>query len=278
MSERLKDKIALITGGASGIGFEVAKGFVNEGAKVVIFDANVDASEKAREELGEASAMFVGDVRSYADNSAAVEMAQETFGGLDIFVGNAGVWDWGARLVDFPPEAIDEAFDEVVGINVKGFVLGAKAAALALAKRRGTMIFTLSTASYNSAGGGVIYTAAKHAGLGVVRQLAYELAPRVRVNGVAIGAALTNLRGASALGLQDKSIKELPLKEGAPMFLPMGEQPDPADFAAPYVMLAAESENRTMTGAVIDALCGYDVRGATGPNGWSDYDANDGED
>ncbi|MEM9840388.1 MAG: SDR family NAD(P)-dependent oxidoreductase [Pseudomonadota bacterium] len=273
MTGRLEGKTAIVTGGSSGIGLSVAKSYAAEGANVVLLAHGGDKLDQAAAEVPRAVAVS-GDVRSFEDNAAAVTEAETRFGGLDIFVANAGVWDWNSRLVDMAPEVIERSFDELLKINVLGYILGAKAAAKALARRRGSLILTLSTASLNSAGGGVLYTASKHACLGLVRQLAYELAPHVRVNGVAIGAALTELRGAEALGLSEKSIKELPLKEGAPMFLPMGELPDPDDFAAPYVMLASAQENRTMTGSVVDALCGYDIRGAMGPNGWSDFDPN----
>ncbi|WP_234035250.1 SDR family NAD(P)-dependent oxidoreductase [Aurantiacibacter sediminis] len=269
---RLEGKVALITGGASGIGMEVAKAYIAEGAQVAIMGLADDKLDAATASLGGDTISIAGDVRNYADNERAVAETVEAFGGLDIFVANAGVWDWGTRMVDMTPDQLEATYDEVLGTNLKGYMLGAKAAAVALAKRKGCMIFTLSTASVNSAGGGIVYTASKHAGLGVMRQLAYELAPHVRVNGVAVGAALTDLRGPSSLGLEGKSIKELPLKEAAPMFLPMGEQPEPSAFTAPYVLLAADGENASMTGTAIDCMCGYNIRGATGPNGWGDFD------
>lgn len=271
MTGRLAGKTALITGGSSGIGLAVAKAFAREGAKLVLFSLDDDKLEQAEAAIDGDVRVFGGDVRSYPDNAGAVAFAEEAFGGLDIFVGNAGIWDWNTRLVDLDPETLEAGFDEVFDINVKGYVLGARASAKALARRKGTMIFTLSVASTQAAGGGVLYTASKHAGLGIVRQLAYELAPQVRVNGVAVSGALTDLRGAASLGLADKSIQELPLREGAPMFLPMGVQPEVEAFAPPYVLLAAADEAQTLTGSVIDALCGYPVRGAVSPNGWSDF-------
>ena len=77
------------------------------------------------------------------------------------------------------------------GVNVKGYLLGAKAAYRELAKTRGSIIFTVSNAGFYPCGGGPLYTASKHAVVGLIRQLAYELAPSVRVNAVAPGLVRT---------------------------------------------------------------------------------------
>ena len=274
MSDRLAGKTAVITGASSGIGLEVARAYLAEGANVVAFSRAGEKLERAVESLGQGVVAVGGDVRNYADNARAVDAAAAEIGGLDIFVGNAAVWDWHTRLVDMPPETLEESYRELFDINVKGYIMGARAAAPALAKRRGTLIYSLSTASMNSNGGGVLYTASKHAGVGIVKQLAYELGPHVRVNGVAIGAALTELRGAASLGLQDKSIQEMagPWTEGSPRILPMGELTETAAYAPLYVLLGSSDENSTMTGAVIDATCGYATRGAMTANGWGDFD------
>ncbi|MEQ9587362.1 MAG: SDR family NAD(P)-dependent oxidoreductase [Parvibaculaceae bacterium] len=273
MTGRLSGRTALITGASSGIGLEVAKAYHAEGANVVALGLDDGKLDRVAASIGDRVELVAGDVRAYADNERAVQKAVDVFGGLDVFVGNAGIWDWNTRVIDLNADDLEKAYRELFDVNVLGYLLGAKAAAEHLAARSGSIIFSLSTASYYPNGGGALYTSTKHAALGLVRQLAHEFAPRIRVNGVAIGAALTDLRGAASIGLENKSIQELPLKEGAPMFLPMGVQPDVAEFAPPYVMLGSATEASTMTGAVIDALCGYGVRGAMGPNGWSDYSA-----
>ena len=86
----------------------------------------------------------------------------------------------------------------MLGVNVKGYFMGAKAAIPELMKTRGNMVFTLSTSSYYVSGG-TLYVASKHAALGLVRQLANELAPTVRVNGVAPSGTATGLRAAPSL-------------------------------------------------------------------------------
>ena len=137
-------------------------------------------------------------MRDLAANKRAVADAVAAFGRLDVLVANAGIWDYGRALVDLPEDRIDEAFDELIGINVKGYLFAAKAAQGALVASRGSMIFTVSNAGFFPDGGGPLYTASKHAAVGLIRQLAFECAPHVRVNGVAPGAIATDLRGPRA--------------------------------------------------------------------------------
>ena len=203
----LESKVALVTGGASGLGLAIVERFVHEGAKVMVVDRSRDKLKQPRADLGASVATFVGDVTSPADNSGAVAAALDAFGQLDVFVGNAGLWDFNRPLLGSSIEDTARGFDELFAVNVKGYLLGARAAAGALRETRGSMIFTLSNASFFPAGGGPLYTASKHAGLGLVRQLAYELAPDIRVNGVAPGGMATDLRGPSSLGLDRQSIK-----------------------------------------------------------------------
>ena len=90
-------------------------------------------------------------------------------------------------------------------MNITGCILGAKATLPELLKTNGCMLFTASVAGLNSGGGGVLYTASKHAVVGMIRQLAMELGPRIRVNGVAPGGTRTDLRGLPVLGQDDRS-------------------------------------------------------------------------
>src|SRR3546814_14892181 len=85
---------------------------------------------------------------------------------LDCLIGNAGVWDYSTQLADIPDNGISEAFDEMFAIIVKGYILAAKAALPALYKSKGSAIFTVSNAGFYHGGGGVLYTAGKHAAIG----------------------------------------------------------------------------------------------------------------
>src|SRR5690606_13859137 len=128
------------------------------------------------------------------------ELAHRHFGPVDVFVGNAGITDGARALAEIPGEQVGAAFGELFGVNVLAPMLGVRATVDDLIATRGAVILTGSFAGEHAAGGGALYTASKHAVLGLVRQLAYELAPDVRVNGVAPGVAPTRLRGTSALG------------------------------------------------------------------------------
>ncbi len=143
-------------------------------------------------------AVAQGDVRSLDDNRKVVAAAVSQFSKLSVFVGNAGIHDGRRKLEGLSDQELENGYDEVLGVNLKGYLLGAKAALPELKKTRGRMVFTLSTSSFY-VGGGVLYVASKHAALGMMRQLANELAPDIRVNGVAPSGTVTNLRTAPSL-------------------------------------------------------------------------------
>ncbi len=150
----LEGKVALVTGGASGLGRAIVERFVAEGARVAILDRSRERSEELAKSLGPNVAATIGDVTILADNQRAVSDTVKRFGQLDCFVGNAGIWDFNMSLVDLPDDRIGEAFDELFGVNVKGYLLGAKAAYRELAKTRGCIIYTVSNAGFYPCGGG----------------------------------------------------------------------------------------------------------------------------
>jgi NAD(P)-dependent dehydrogenase (short-subunit alcohol dehydrogenase family) len=125
----------------------------------------------------------------------------------------------------------------------------------------GSLIFTVSNAGFDPAGGGPLYTASKHAVVGLIRQLAYELAPAVRVNGVAPGPIETDLRGPAALGQAERSIGSLNLAAVAGPNVPLGQVPATADYAGGYVFLASRRDSRPATGGVVSLDAGIAVRG-----------------
>src|SRR5580698_4733878 len=237
----LEGKVALVTGGASGLGRAIVERFLQEGARVAILDRSRERSEELAQRLGADVAVTIGDVTVLADNHRAVADTITRFGRLDIFVGNAGIWDFNVSLADLPDAQIGDAFDELFGVNVKGYLLGAKAAYRELAKTRGSIIFTVSNAGFYPCGGGPLYTASKHAVVGLIRQLAFELAPKIRVNGVAPGAIPSDIRGPRALGMEARSISSLPQDEFVQKFIPLGRMPQPRDYTGYYVLLASES-------------------------------------
>lgn len=257
----LTGEVALVTGGASGLGRAIVARFVEEGARVAVVDRSADRLRELRDEFGAAVATHAGDVRSLADNKAAVALAVERFGKLDCAIGNAGIWDYSVTLDDMPEEQIDGAFDELFGVNVKGYLLLAKAALPALVRSKGSLVYTVSNAGFDPAGGGVLYTASKHAVVGVIRQLAFEFAPTVRVNGVAPGPIDTDLRGPAALGLSDKAISSVDLPRVAAPVVPLARVPATAEYAGSYVYFASRRDSAPATGGVLICETGIGVRG-----------------
>jgi NAD(P)-dependent dehydrogenase (short-subunit alcohol dehydrogenase family) len=249
----LEDTSVVITGAGSGLGQAITQRFAAEGASVVAFDKSAAKLDKLQAASGGKIATVTGDVREYADNERACELAISRFGKLDVFVGNAGIWDFNRSLTQTPVSEVANGFDELFAVNVKGYLLGAKAAQPALAVSRGSMIFTLSNAAFYPGGGGPLYVASKHAGVGLVKQLAYELAPDIRVNGVAPGGMATDLRGPEALGLDNTSITDaIPINEFMQRGSALKRVAHPADYAGAYVLLAASQQSPTVTGTVFD--------------------------
>lgn len=264
---RLDGQVALITGGASGLGRAIVDRFIKEGARVAVLDRSKERLEELKATHGNQVVGTVGDVRSFADNEAAVRDCVAAFGKLDCAIGNAGIWDYSVSLIDLPPEKIDQAFDELFQVNVKGYMLIAKAALPELVRSEGAVIYTVSNAGFYPDGGGPLYTATKHAVIGLVRQLAFEFAPYVRVNGVAPGGIGTDLRGPASLGMADRSIETIPLADMAGPGLPIGRLPTPEEYTGAYVFFATRGDTVPSTGSVLNYDGGIGVRGFAGPNG-----------
>ena len=258
---RLRDEVILISGGASGLGRAVVDRLLEEGARVGVLDRSARGLAELAAARGDAIVGVEGDVRSLADNRRAVAACVSRFGKLDCAIGNAGIWDFSTDLLALPDEAVDRAFDEVFHINVKGYLLLAKAALEALVESRGSMIFTISNAGFYPDGGGPLYTASKHAAVGLVRQLAFELAPLVRVNGVAPGGISTDLRGPDSLGMAQRSIADIDLARTAPERVPIGLLPTARDYAAAYVFFACRADNVPATGSILNYDGGFGIRG-----------------
>lgn len=270
MTGWLEGEIAFITGGGSGIGRALALRFLEEGAAgVAIFGRESDALRSTIDAAGGSGSRVLaleGDVRSIADLESAVTATVERFGRLDILVPNAGIWDFNTSISRTTPDEIASIYDELFDINVKGYLLTVSVAWPHLVASRGNVVMTLSNAAFYSAGGGPVYTAAKHAARGLVVQLAYELAPKVRVNGVAIGGLRTDLRGPASAGMDSRSIEHSFAKRddqrGPNLWLPLHDaSTDPADSTGPYVLLASRRNASVITGSIVNADGGMGVRG-----------------
>jgi NAD(P)-dependent dehydrogenase (short-subunit alcohol dehydrogenase family) len=248
----LDGQVALVTGGGSGIGRAVVARFIEEGARVGVMERVAARADELRREFGDKVLGIAGDVSQLADNKRAVAETVRAFGRLDVFVGNAGIFDVYTSVEDMPEEQLSRAWDELFGVNVKGLLFGARAALPELRKTKGSMVFTASVAGLNSGGGGVIYTASKHAVVGMIKELAVEVAPDVRVNGVAPGGTMTDLRGLQSLGNDDRSQFAAPgmaerLEAGNPLHMALL----PDDLAGAYLFLSSRRDARGITGTIV---------------------------
>lgn len=264
MSGWLNGYVAAVTGGASGIGLAVVERYLNEGAStVVVLDRDADRLEELQAAHPDRLVVVQGDTRDFASHTAMIEAATRRAGRLDVLVGNAGIFDFNRPLRSYSAARLVEALDEIVAVNVRGYMLAAMASADALAASRGSMIFTCSIAGFHAGCAGTLYTVAKHAVVGLVRQLALELAPQVRVNAVAPGGTLTDLRGAAALGHAQRSIgaQQADTARAIAASVPLRFAQEPRDHAGLFVLLASRENSRAITGEVLMSDGGVGVRG-----------------
>lgn len=262
MSNWFESGVALVTGGSRGIGLAVARRYLDEGAAGVVI---VDRAPGDVEVLASAHPGRVryvqGDVREFEVHERAVHEALSTWGKLDVAVGNAGVFDFRRPLHGYTPELLQSTMDELFAINLRGYLYTAVAAREALLKTEGSIIFTASVASFHSGGGGVLYTMAKHAVVGLVRQLALEWAPHIRVNAVGPGGTVTALSGTSALGHAARTIDDTgDLAERIARHVPLGFAQVPEDHTGLYLLLASKANSRAVTGQVFMSDGGVGVR------------------
>jgi cis-2,3-dihydrobiphenyl-2,3-diol dehydrogenase len=255
------------------MGKAIVDRFIAEGARVAVLDRSAAGLAALQEQHGDKVVGVEGDVRFLDSHKEVAAKCVETFGKLDCLIGNAGIWDYSTPLVDIPDDTIEEAFDEMFSVNLKGYVLGAKACLPALYESKGSAIFTVSNAGFYTAGGGVLYTAAKHGAVGMIKQMAYEFGPHIRVNGIApggIGGA--DLRGLKSLGLQDTSISTLPLGEMLAGMLPTGRMAEADEYTGAYVFFATRAETVPLTGSVLNYDGGIGVRGFFDANRGAELD------
>jgi NAD(P)-dependent dehydrogenase (short-subunit alcohol dehydrogenase family) len=259
----LSGRRALVVGAGSGIGRAVVDAFLAEGAQVAVLEKDADKCAALSEALPQVP-VAVGDATSRAANEEAVATAVRAFGGLDVLVSCVGIFDYYRSIEDLDADLLDTAFDEMFSTNVKSLLHSVKAALPALKESgSGSVVLTESTSGYYPGRGGVLYLASKFAVRGLVTALAHDLAPEIRVNGVAPGGTLnTDLRGLPSLGLADRSLGDSP-NRAAEMAarVPLQVALSAEDMAWSYVFLASQ-RSRGITGTAVHPDGGAGVSAA----------------
>jgi NAD(P)-dependent dehydrogenase (short-subunit alcohol dehydrogenase family) len=185
----LQDKVALITGGAKGIGLATAEIFLREGARVIILDTDTDAGGKAKQRLGDRMAFYPADVSRTAEVQSAIEAGVSHFGRLDFLVNNAGIIRYANAVT-----CTDAQWDLIMNINVKAAFLCAKFAIPHMQKQSdGVIINVASAQSFISSSNMMDYTTSKSALLGFTRSLAIDFGPAIRAVAICPGTVDTPL-------------------------------------------------------------------------------------
>lgn len=232
---RLQDKVALVSGGARGIGEGIVRRFVAEGAKVMITDLLDDAGAALAAELGEGVAFLHHDVTSRAGWAEAVAATEARFGKLDTLVNNAGVLVF-KRFDDLEDGEIDRLLD----VNLKGVIYGCQAAIPAIERAGGGSIVNMSSADGISGANAVsVYCATKFGVRGLTKALALELGPRkIRVNSIHPGGIFTQMANPMNVtkDVYDKGYWIYPAQASG----------EPSDIAAAAAYLASEDARYCM--------------------------------
>lgn len=240
----LSGQTAVITGGAQGLGFAIAERYVAEGARVVLGDLDIGATEAATERLGgdTIAAAVKCDVTQAADVDTLASTAVERFGGLDIMVNNAGITrDATMRKMT------EEQFDQVIAVHLKGTWNGIRsAAAIMRDNKRGAIVNMSSLSGKVGLVGQTNYSAAKAGIIGMTKAAAKELADLgVRVNAIAPGLIRSAMTEAMPQHIWDQKIAEVP----------MGRAGEPAEVAKVALFLASDLSSY-MTGTVLEVTGG----------------------
>lgn len=257
----LEGKRTLVVGGGSGIGRAVVDAYLGEGAVVAVLEWSEDKSHRLADALPDCL-VHCGDARSVSDCESIVRACCTEFGGIDVLVSCVGIFDFYKGINDIAGEDLGAACAELMSFNVLGQLAPVKAAVEDLTRSRGTAILTGSSSSFYPGRSGILYSASKYAIRGCVSALAHELAPNVRVNGVAPGGTIqTDISGPRSLGLDRQKVpqgraREEDLRALTPLQMVM----TPSDHAASYVFLASEGA-RGMTGSFLHSDGGMAVRG-----------------
>lgn len=240
---RSNNKVAVITGGNSGIGLATAKVFIDEGAKVALFGRDAATLERAVATLGAHAIGVQGDVTRAADLARLYTTTKRTFGAVDIVFANAGVAEF------MPLEAInDEHFDRLFDVNVKGVLLTVQQA-LPVLNDKASIVLTTSGVNKIGLPASSVYSATKAAVRSFARTLSAELVGRgIRVNAISPGYTATPIFG--RMGLNEEQIQGI--GADAVNTVPLRRMADPKEIANAALFLAS-NDSSYIVGAEINA-------------------------
>jgi NAD(P)-dependent dehydrogenase (short-subunit alcohol dehydrogenase family) len=243
---RLENQVAVVTGGAQGIGAGIVRRFVQEGARVVFSDLLVGKSKALEAELGQSASFYQADATSPSDCEALLNFAVERFGGLDCIVNNAGAAAEGGPIADISVEG----FDRAIALLLRGTFLGIKYAVPHM--KSGTIVNIASISGLTAGYSSHPYTTAKFGVIGLTKSAALELAERgIRVNAICPGGIATAIYSRIyPTAMSAELIERAPEEIVAPWLAagtPLGRAGLPADIANAAVWLAS-SESSFVTG------------------------------
>jgi len=257
MCKRLVDRNAIVTGGARGMGFAIAKALYQEGARIALIDIDEKGVAEAAGQLDKKYSRVIGrriDVTNKAEVHGLIKEVKKLWGSIDLLVNNAG----GALNTPYVLEEIDEKdWNLVVNVNLKGTFLCCQAVIPEMVKQGGGVIVNISALAghWRASLAGVQYTAAKAGVEGLTRQLAYDWGKAgIRVNAVAPTVTMTGERVRSLWEAKGEEEKKKVLSA-----IPLGRLGTPEEVASVVVFLAS-GESSYVTGITIDVSGGRYLR------------------